>query len=129
MEDSEAKLQANYEIILNKDSRTINDPIITDTITINEQTFQQENGSVKVKAYKAIKKGNLYVKGEGVDLSKEGRSVQLSNDIEKGTQTLTISLGESISEPYIIEYSTNIDPALKMVHRYQIKHRFLERGI
>ncbi|MDT2539745.1 SpaA isopeptide-forming pilin-related protein [Enterococcus raffinosus] len=113
MEDSEAKLQANYEIILNKDSRTINDPIITDTITINEQTFQQENGSVKVKAYKAIKKGNLYVKGEGVDLSKEGRSVQLSNDIEKGTQTLTISLGESISEPYIIEYSTNIDPALK----------------
>ncbi|MGM0167752.1 hypothetical protein IGI39_002736 [Enterococcus sp. AZ135] len=113
MNDSEAMLQANYEIVLNKDSRTINKPIITDTVTINEQTFQQENGKVKVEAYKAVKQNGQYVKSEPVDLTKDGRSATLTNDLEKGTQTLTISLGESISEPYIIEYHTNIDPAIK----------------
>lgn len=113
MNDSEAKLQANYEIVLNKDSRTINDPIITDTVTINEQTFQQEDGVVKVKAHKAIKRNGQYEKGEEVDLSTGGRSVKLTNNLETGKQTLTIVLGDSISEPYIITYYTNIDPAIR----------------
>ncbi|MGG5371260.1 SpaA isopeptide-forming pilin-related protein [Enterococcus sp. AZ196] len=113
MNDNEAMSQAKYELLLNKDSRTIKKPIITDTVTINEQTFQQENGLAKVEAYKAINKSGQYVKGEKIDLNKDGRSTKVTNDSVNGTQTLTISLGESISAPYIIEYYTNIDPAIR----------------
>lgn len=113
IDEEEAKLQANYELVINKESRTINEPIITDAVTINEQTFQQEDASVKVRAYKAINRNGKFEKTEEIDLNTEGRSVKLTSDIEMGTQILTISLGKSISEPYIIEYSTNIDPAIK----------------
>lgn len=113
IKDSEAMLQANYEIILNKDSRIINKPIITDTVILNEQIFQQENGKAKVEVYKALKQSGQYVKGDKVDLNIDGRSAEITNDLVNGKQTLTISLGESISEPYLIEYHTNIDPAIK----------------
>lgn len=114
IEGDQGAFQANWELVLNKDARTVKDPVITDTIVTNEQTFQQEDGKVKVKAYKAIKKnlGN-FEKGEEVDLTKDGRSVDLENDMVNGTQTLKVSLGASIDGPYIIEYFTNIDPALR----------------
>ena len=111
--ESENPLQSSYQIVLNKDSRTILKPIIKDTVVRNEQTFQQEAGKPIVKAYTAKNNFGTYEKVDEIDLEKDGRSAVIEDDLENGLQTLTISLGESITGPYIIEYYTNIDPAIK----------------
>ncbi|MDU5336213.1 SpaA isopeptide-forming pilin-related protein [Enterococcus sp.] len=111
--DDENPLQSSYQIILNKDSRTILKPIIKDTVVRNEQTFQQESGKPKVRAYTAENNSGIYEKVDEINLTEEGRSATITDDWDHGLQTLTISLGESIAEPCIIEYSTNIDPAIK----------------
>lgn len=111
--DGENPLQSSYQIILNKDSRTILKPIIKDTLIRTEQTFQQEDSQPKVKAYTARNELGTFVKVHEINLTEDDRSAIITDDWDHGLQTLTISLGESISEPYIIEYSTNIDPAIK----------------
>lgn len=114
MQEKEALLQANYELVLNKNGYVINSPVITDTVIRNEQTFQQEEGIPKVRVFKAIlNSSGQYEEGEEIDLTKEGRSAKITNDMENGTQTLTIVLGGRINEPYLIKYATNIDPGLK----------------
>lgn len=111
--DGENPLQSSYQIVLNKESRTILKPIIKDTVVRNEQTFQQEAGKPIVNAYTAKNNSGTYEKVAEIDLEKDGRSAVIEDDLENGRQTLTISLGESITGPYIIEYYTNIDPAIK----------------
>lgn len=109
-EDGQFDLAAKYTIVLNRDGRTVKDTVVTDTVISNQQTFQKEgNGQPKVKAWTSYNVQGQYMKGEPIDLT--GDKSEITNDIAVGTQTLTLSL-ETIESPILIEYYTEISPAL-----------------
>ncbi|MDU6522415.1 MAG: FctA domain-containing protein, partial [Enterococcus sp.] len=106
----------NWSVVVNKDAHKILDPVIKDTIKMNQQSFVYDNDkNVVVKVYKAKKIGstnNFEKDGAAIEFAK-GKEPIVSMDSDKGTQTLEISLGESIDTAYIIEYQTMLDPEIQ----------------
>jgi len=105
----------NWSVVLNKDGHKIHDPIVTDTVSINEQTFVYDaDKNVVVKVYKAKNNGSgTYIKdGEAITFTEDNKPV-VTSDSAAGTQTLTINLGDTIDSPYIIEYQTLLDPGIE----------------
>ncbi|MGG5317727.1 Spy0128 family protein [Enterococcus sp. AZ072] len=105
----------NWSVVLNTDGRKIVNPVVTDTVSINEQSFiYDEAGNVMVDVYKAKDDGTgTFIKdGEAIEFSEENKPVVSLNSVE-GTQTLTIDLGDSIETSYIIEYQTLLDPGIQ----------------
>ncbi|MFR3683603.1 MAG: Spy0128 family protein [Enterococcus sp.] len=105
----------NWSVVLNKDGHKVINPIVTDTVKINEQTFVYDaDKNVVVKVYKAMKdgKGTFVKDGPAIDFP-EDRKPEITSDATEGTQTLTLNLGESIDTPYIIEYQTLLDPGVQ----------------
>ena len=106
----------NWSVVVNKDAHKIIDPVIKDTIKMNQQSFVYDNDkNVVVKVYKAKKIGstnNFEKDGAAIEFAK-GKEPSVSMDSVAGTQTLEIALGEAIDTPYIIEYQTMLDPAIQ----------------
>ncbi|MDT2821030.1 FctA domain-containing protein [Enterococcus devriesei] len=106
----------NWSVVVNKDAHKIIDPVIKDTIKMNQQSFVYDNDkNVVVKVYKAKKIGstnNFEKDGAAIEFAK-GKEPKVSMDSVAGTQTLEIALGEAIDTPYIIEYQTMLDPAIQ----------------
>jgi pilin isopeptide linkage protein/LPXTG-motif cell wall-anchored protein len=105
----------NWSVVLNKDGHTIHDPVVKDTVKINEQTFVYDaDKNVVVKVFKAKNNGSgTFVKdGEALVFTEENSPV-VTSDSAAGTQTLTIHLGETIDSAYIIEYQTLLDPGIQ----------------
>ncbi|MBO0453366.1 Spy0128 family protein [Candidatus Enterococcus murrayae] len=105
----------NWSVVLNKDSHKIINPTVTDTVSINEQSFVYDaDKNVVVKVYKAKDNGSgTFVKdGPAIEFA-EGKKPTVTSDSIEGTQTLTIDLGDSIDTPYIIDYQTLLDPGIQ----------------
>ncbi|MDU5336826.1 Spy0128 family protein [Enterococcus sp.] len=105
----------NWSVVLNKDGHKVINPVVTDTVKLNEQTFVYDaDKNVVVKVYKAAKNssGTFVKDGPAIDFP-EDRKPEITSDSAAGTQTLTINLGESIDTPYIIEYQTLLDPGIQ----------------
>ena len=106
----------NWSVVVNKDAHKIIDPVIKDTIKMNQQSFVYDNDkNVVVKVYKAKKIGstnNFEKDGAAIEFAK-GKEPSVSMDSVAGTQTLEIALGEAIDTPYIVEYQTMLDPAIQ----------------
>ena len=101
----------NWSVVLNKEGRKVVNPVVTDTVSINEQSFIYDDaGDVLVKVYKAKDDGTgVFVKdGEAIEFAEDKKPTVTLDSLE-GTQTLTINLGDSIETPYIIEYQTRLD--------------------
>lgn len=113
--EGDYELQADWSLTINKGSRTIETPIVTDTITTNEQIFEVKNGKVQVEIFEAQKNsdGNWVPVGNPIDLEKAGWTVSIRHNPGLGTQTLEIEMGKTISSPYIIKYRTIIDPGVE----------------
>ena len=102
----------NWSVVLNKDGHKVVQPYIEDTIDMADQTFVYDaEKNVVVKVYKAKDdgEGGFVKDGEALIFDEENRPI-VSTDSVKGTQTLTIKLGEAIQSPYIVEYQTMLDP-------------------
>ncbi|MGM0165545.1 hypothetical protein IGI39_000487 [Enterococcus sp. AZ135] len=102
----------DWQVIINKDAKKIHNATVTDTVKLNQQTFiLDEKNQVVVKVYEAIKNGNSFDKGAEV-IFPEGKGASLLTDSIEGTQSLKIEFDEYITEPYIIEYQTKLDPGI-----------------
>jgi len=106
----------NWSVVLNKDGHKVINPVVTDTVKINEQSFVYDaDKNVVVKVYKAKDDGTgkAFVKdGPAIEFAEDKKPI-VTSDSTEGTQTLTINLGESIDTPYIIEYQTLLDPGIQ----------------
>ncbi|MHC5217854.1 Spy0128 family protein, partial [Enterococcus sp. LJL128] len=105
----------NWSVVMNKDSHTIHNPIVTDTVNISEQSFVYDaSKDVIVSIYKAKKdpSGNFIKDGAALVFDEADKPV-VTLDAAAGTQTLNIKLGDMIDSPYIIEYQTILDPGIR----------------
>ncbi|MDH6365125.1 pilin isopeptide linkage protein/LPXTG-motif cell wall-anchored protein [Enterococcus sp. PF1-24] len=103
---------ADWKVIVNQDSRTVSDAVVTDTVKLSQQSFVlDDQNNMIVHVYKAIANGDEFDKGEEITFS-EGFGPSLEMNPFEGTQTMSIKFEGEINSPYIIEYQTKLDPGI-----------------
>ncbi|WP_071856076.1 Spy0128 family protein, partial [Enterococcus ratti] len=111
-QNADNKRLIDWEVMINADSRTVQNAVVKDTVKYNQQIFLRDaNGTPAVEVYEAVLNNGTWEKGAKVNFTNED-NLQITTDVSTGTQSLTINFEETIKKPYFIVYQTQLDPGI-----------------